>query len=79
MHDPIGRAPDPRGPLWLKSPPLKPGGTGEKFTIAAVKLFFTFSFSVSVLPHKYKLKYVLWTRLLRSSGVLMTILIGNRP
>lgn len=45
MHGPLRWAPDPRGPLWLKSPSPQPGGTGEKFNIPAAKLFFTLSHS----------------------------------
>lgn len=41
MHGSLHWAPDPGGLSWLKSAPLQPGGTGEKFTITAAKLFFT--------------------------------------
>lgn len=82
MHGPLHRAPDPRGPSWLKSPPLQPGGTGEKFTIAAAKFFFTRSFSVSVFkpptPIQDEVLYVLWIPLMWLSGIVMNVLTGNK-
>lgn len=66
-------AKDPMGRSWLKSRPLHPGVTGQKFTVVAAKLsFLRFSLRTS---HE---NIVLWIHLLWLFCAYTTILRGNR-